>query len=217
MHPAKVLANAGAKVGDVLVLTKPLGLGIISTAAKNGEDRLGAISEAIQVMTTLNRAAAEVLTRFEVHALTDITGFGLLGHLRNITAASGVQARIWADAVPVLAAAREYVQAGIAPGGTHANWKFLADWVSYAADVSKEMQLLLCDAQTSGGLLASIPAASAPAVVAALHEAGVGIATVIGAIEAGAERQNHRNPAKAVIATRNSIWAIGRSLLFWAP
>ena len=91
VHPAKVLANAGAKAGDALVLTKPLGLGIISTAAKNGEDRLGAITEAIRVMTTLNRAAAEVLTRFEVHALTDITGFGLLGHLRNITAASGVR------------------------------------------------------------------------------------------------------------------------------
>ena len=185
VHPAKVLANNGAKAGDVLVLTKPLGLGIISTAAKNGEDRLGAIAEAIQVMTTLNRAAAEVLTRFEVHALTDITGFGLLGHLRNITAASGVRARVWAEAVPVIAAAREYVNSGIAPGGTHANWRFLADWVSYGADVSKETQLLLCDAQTSGGLLASIPATAAPAVVDALHNAGVAAAAVVGQIDSG--------------------------------
>jgi selenide, water dikinase len=185
VHPDKVLTNAGARAGDVLVLTKPLGLGIISTAAKNGEDRLGAISEAIQVMTTLNRAAAEVLNRFEVHALTDITGFGLLGHLRNITAASGVHARIWAEAVPVLAAAREYVQAGVAPGGTHANWRFLADWVSYAEDVTKEMQLLLCDAQTSGGLLASIPGGAAPEVVDALRKAGVAVASVIGQIDKG--------------------------------
>jgi selenide,water dikinase len=184
IHPRKVLANAGAKPGDVLVLTKPLGLGIISTAAKNNEDRLGAIAEAIKVMTTLNRAAAEVLERFEVHALTDITGFGLLGHLRNMTSASAVTARVWAESVPVLAAAREYVQAGIAPGGTHANWRFLADWVTYGADVSKEQQLLLCDAQTSGGLLASIPATAAEAVVAALRQAGTLAAAVIGRIEA---------------------------------
>jgi selenide,water dikinase len=183
VHPRKVLANAGAKPGDLLVLTKPIGLGIITTAAKNGEDRLAAIGDAIGVMTTLNRAAAEVLCRYEVHALTDVTGFGLLGHLRNITAASGVRARVWADAVPVLPAAREYVHAGIAPGGTHANWRFLADWVSYADDVSKEMQLLLCDAQTSGGLLASIPGSSAEDVVHALRSAGVPVAAVVGRIE----------------------------------
>src|SRR5262245_40626820 len=145
VHPRKVLTNAGAKPGDVLVLTKPIGLGVITTAAKNGEDRLGAIAEAIGVMTTLNRAAAEVLDQVKVHALTDITGFGLLGHLRNITSASAVTAHIWADAVPVMAAATEYVQSGIAPGGTHANWRFLADWVTYAPDVPKEKQLLLCD------------------------------------------------------------------------
>jgi selenide,water dikinase len=184
VHPRKVLANAGAKPGDMLILTKPIGLGIISTAAKNNEDRLGAIAEAIKVMTTLNRAAAEVFERFEVHALTDITGFGLLGHLRNMTSASGVTARVWADAVPVISAAREYVQAGIAPGGTHANWRFLADWVVYDPDVSKEQQLLLCDAQTSGGLLASIPATLADSVVAALTQAGTLAAAVIGRIEA---------------------------------
>src|SRR5262245_6247057 len=131
VHPKKVLSNAGAKPGDALVLTKPIGLGIITTASKNGEDKLGAIADAIKVMGTLNRAAAEVLTGFDVHALTDITGFGLLGHLRNITAASGVTARVSAAAVPVLPAAREYVQAGIAPGGTHANRKFLAEWVTF--------------------------------------------------------------------------------------
>src|SRR5205085_11683605 len=86
VHPNRVATNAGAKPGDVLILTKPLGLGIISTAAKNGEDKLGAIQEAITVMTTLNRAAAEALMHVEVHALTDVPGFGLLGHLRNVTA-----------------------------------------------------------------------------------------------------------------------------------
>jgi selenide,water dikinase len=184
VHPNRALTNAGARVGDVLVLTKPIGLGIVTTAAKNGEDRLAAIAEAIAVMSTLNRAAAEVLVQFEVHALTDVTGFGLLGHLRNMTSASGVTARVWAERVPVLAAAREYVKAGISPGGTHANWRFLADWVAYDPSVAKETQLLLCDAQTSGGLLASVPAGLAPEVVGALRQAGVTSATVIGEIEA---------------------------------
>src|SRR5207248_10233183 len=183
VHPRQLLTNAGTRPGDALVLTKPIGLGIISTAAKNNEDKHNAIADAIRVMTTLNRAAAEVLARFEVHALTDITGFGLLGHLRNVTAASGVTARVWADAVPVLAVAREYVQAGIAPGGTHANWKFLADWVTFDPELSKEEQLLLCDAQTSGGLLASVPAADADRLVRALHAAGVSAAAVVGRIE----------------------------------
>ena len=184
VHPGRVLANAGARVGDVLVLTKPLGLGIITTAAKNGEDRLGAIAEALAVMKTLNRTAIEALSRHEVHALTDVTGFGLLGHLRNLTAASGVTARIWADAVPVLPAAREYVEGGIAPGGTHANWRFLADWVTFDADLSKERQLLLCDAQTSGGLLAAVPEGEAAAVIESLRAAGTPAAAVVGRIEA---------------------------------
>lgn len=182
VHPARVLSNAGAKPGDVLILTKPLGLGIISTAAKNDQDTKGAIAEAIRVMTTLNRAAAEVLTRFEVHALTDVTGFGLLGHLRNITAASGVTAEVWADRVPVLAAAREYVKAGIAPGGTRANAKFLADWVEYGSNVSQEEQLLLCDAQTSGGLLVAVPEKIADEVARALEAAGTLAGAVVGKI-----------------------------------
>lgn len=196
IHPNRVLANAGARPGDVLILTKPLGLGIISTASKNDQDDAGAMKEAIKVMVTLNRAAAEVLDRFEVHALTDITGFGLLGHLRNMTAASKVTARIWADQVPVLAAARKYVAADIAPGGTRANWRFLADWVEYAAGVSQQEQFLLCDAQTSGGLLAAVPEASAPAVVKALTAAGTLAAAIIGCIEAEGNGRIH------VVATR---------------
>ncbi len=182
VHPNRVLSNAGAKPGDVLVLTKPLGLGIISTAAKNDQDAKSAITEAIRVMTTLNRAAAEVLTRFEVHALTDVTGFGLLGHLRNVTAASAVTAEVWADRVPVLDAAGEYVSAGIAPGGTRANVKFLADWVEFAPGVSPEQQLLLCDAQTSGGLLAAVPEVIVDDVTRALTEAGTLVSAVVGKI-----------------------------------
>jgi selenide,water dikinase len=180
VHPDKALTNAGARPGDHLVLTKPIGLGIVTTAAKNGEDSLKAIEEAIGVMATLNRRAAEVLGQFEVHALTDVTGFGLLGHLRNMTSASGVTATIQLEGVPALAAARQYVQKGIAPGGTHANWRFLSDWVEYAPDIEKHEQLLLCDAQTSGGLLISLEANRAAELVAALHQAGMLGAAVVG-------------------------------------
>jgi selenide,water dikinase len=183
VHPKKVLSNAGAKPGDALVLTKPIGVGIISTAAKNGEDKLGAIVDAVRVMATLNRTAAEVLAGFDVHALTDITGFGLLGHLRNVTAASRVNARVFANAVPVLPAAREYVKAGIAPGGTHANWRFLGEWVAFDTTLSKEEQLLLCDAQTSGGLLASLSGGDAERLVATLRAAGATEAAVVGRME----------------------------------
>lgn len=188
IHPQKVLSNDHARPGDLLILTKPLGLGIISTAAKNGEDKQGAIAEAIAVMTTLNRDAAEALVNFDVHALTDVTGFGLLGHLRNIVAASKVSASIWLDRVPVLSAAWDYVRAGIAPGGTHANRRFLADWVSYEADITKEEELILCDAQTSGGLLAAVNPAHAEALLSALQAKGVSRAAVIGHIEEGPSR-----------------------------
>jgi selenide, water dikinase len=184
VHPARALTNAGARPGDALVLTKPIGLGIITTAAKNDQDSLGAIGDAIRVMTTLNRAAAEVLMRFEVHALTDVTGFGLLGHLRNITAASSVTAEVWADGVPMLPAARQYVQNGIAPGGTRANLKFLEDWVHFAASIAPEEQLLLCDAQTSGGLLAAVPSNQMNDVIRELNEARTLSAAIIGRISA---------------------------------
>jgi selenide,water dikinase len=194
IHPGRVMTNARAAAGDALVLTKPLGLGIITTAAKQDIDRHGAIVEAIRVMTMLNRIAAEVLTgpAVDTHALTDVTGFGLLGHLRNITAASGVAARIVLDRVPVIPAARDYVAEGIAPGGTHANRRFLdGEWVTWEAGVTPEEQLLLCDAQTSGGLLAAVPGADAGRIVAALHAAGVGQAAVVGRIEAAPAGKIH--------------------------
>jgi selenide,water dikinase len=185
VHPDQVLTNAGGRAGDVLILTKPLGLGIITTAAKQGLDRLGAIDEAIDVMKTLNRVAAGIFVEAPTTALTDITGFGLLGHLRNIVVASGVSAHIWLDEVPVLAAAREYVNEKIAPGGTHANRRFLAAHVTYASAINEHEQLLLCDAQTSGGLLAAVPADCAQAVLAALRAAGISQAAAVGMLSAG--------------------------------
>jgi selenide,water dikinase len=183
VHPNRVLSNVGAQDGDVLILTKPIGLGIITTAAKNGEDKLRAIDVAVRVMTTLNRVAGEVFARSGAHALTDITGFGLLGHLRNVVAASNVGASVYYERVPVLAAARNYVEAGISPGGTHANHKFLSDWVRYADDVTKEEQLILCDAQTSGGLLAAVSPHDADAMIDSLRRRGVADAAIIGHIK----------------------------------
>lgn len=184
-HPQRAGKNSNAAAGDLLVLTKPIGVGVITTAAKNGEDERGAIARAIEVMSTLNKAAADVLPAFDVHAITDVTGFGLLGHLRNIAAASDVHARLWYDQVPMIPEAQEYVVQGIAPGGTHANWKFLAPHVTYDEELTKAQQLLLCDAQTSGGLLISVPAEQADRLVSELHENQVAAAAVIGCIEAG--------------------------------
>jgi selenide,water dikinase len=185
VHPARVASNAGGKPGDALVLTKPLGLGIITTAAKQDRDTAGAIREAIRLMSTLNRAAAEAMAAVGAHACTDITGFGLLGHLRNVAAASGCSATVRLGAVPVIEAAWTYVREGVAPGGTHANWRFLNEWVQYDAGIDKEAQLVLCDAQTSGGLLIALEAAKADALCAELRSRGAPCAAVVGTLETG--------------------------------
>jgi selenide,water dikinase len=185
VHPDRVVTNAGARPGDLLVLTKPLGLGIITTAAKNDEDTEGAITEAIHWMTTLNRQASEAMLEVGVHAATDVTGFGLLGHLRNLLAASGVSATVDASSVPVIAAARAYVARGIAPGGTRANHRFMTEHTNYGTGVELETQLLLCDAQTSGGLLIAVSGDRVSALLGALGRRGVAGAAIVGRIEAG--------------------------------
>ncbi len=178
VHPDRILSNDRAKEGDVLVLTKPIGIGIITTAAKQDRDTGGAIAEAIRLMSMLNRDACDAMLEVGVHAVTDVTGFGLLGHLRNMTLASGLEAEIELARVPVIAAAKTYVEGGIAPGGTHANHRFMAEHVDY--EVDKTAQLLLCDAQTSGGLLIAVPEGKAAQLVAALEKRGTPAAARIG-------------------------------------
>jgi selenide,water dikinase len=190
VHPARIVSNAGGRPGDRLVLTKPIGTGIITTAAKNDQDERGAIALAITIMSTLNRAAAEAMTAVGVgdggvHAATDITGFGLLGHLRNIVRASGCGAVIERARVPVLAAAEAYVQQGIAPGGTHANRRFLAESVDWGEGLTEADQLLLCDAQTSGGLLVAVAPDRAEALMDALCERGTIVAVEVGRLVEG--------------------------------
>src|SRR5205823_4049846 len=160
---------------------------IVTTAAKQEKDERGAIRDAIRLMSTLNRAACEAMIEVGVHAATDVTGFGLLGHLRNVVAASGCSVEVKLSSVPSLDAARAYVEAGIAPGGTHANWRFLSEWVDYDG-ISKPAQLLLCDAQTSGGMLIAVADADASRLVDALTRRGTPCAEVIGRFTAGEPR-----------------------------
>ena len=154
--PEGVLTNVGAQPGDVLVLTKPIGTGILTTALKKKQLNKEAYDRVVQVMTTLNRAAAEALEGLEVHALTDVTGFGLLGHLSEMVTASGVAARIDWDAVPLLSGAAELVAQGIYPGGTKRNLDHFGPKVQWPDELPEPKRLLLADAQTSGGLLISL-------------------------------------------------------------
>jgi len=182
VHPGRVLTNAGARPGDKLVLTKPIGVGIITTAIKGGVASPEAIAEVTGVMAALNNTAADVMQEVGVNACTDITGFGLLGHASEMARASGVAMKVYADAAPVLAPAREYVRLGIVPAGTRSNLRYLKPFVEFAPEITEEMQLLLADAITSGGLLISVPAAKAGTLVAELKKRQTFAADIIGEV-----------------------------------
>lgn len=184
-RPEQIIPNSTARPGDRLVLTKPLGLGIITTGIKRERVSPEVEAEAIRVMTMLNRAAAHAMRRVGVRAATDVTGYGLLGHLRTMLSASGVSATIWLSRVPVLAAAWDLVAERIVPGGTLANHAYLAPFVEWDSSISEDAQLILCDAQTSGGLLIAVPPEKVEALSAALDESQT-LAAIIGEVTAGA-------------------------------
>jgi len=186
VDPAQVLSNGGAKPGDRLVFTKALGTGVISTAIKKQVARQSWIDAAITSMTTLNKKAAEVISGpaandrrpttedpFTVHAMTDVTGFGLIGHAREVALASEVSLRIYASRVPLLEGALECVRAGHIPGGLKANREFAECVVGYENGVSEEMRTMLFDPQTAGGLLISVASEDAAELTRALNAAGV--------------------------------------------
>jgi selenide,water dikinase len=185
VQPGKQVTNAGAKPGDVLVLTKPLGTGIITTAGKQRKAAKEVLQRAVAVMSTLNRTAAEVMVRVGPHACTDVTGFGLMGHLRGMVRGSKVAAQVRLGQVPVLPGTWELLDQGVAPGGTHRNVKGVADTVQWHPRLTQREQLLLCDAQTSGGLLISVAQAKAARLLQELKAAGVAEAAIIGEITAG--------------------------------
>jgi selenide,water dikinase len=175
--PETVLSNRGARAGQAVVLTKALGTGVISQAIKKQRASAEEIAASVASMTTLNRDALAVGRRFGVTACTDVTGFGLLGHLRNVLRGSGVAATVDLDALPVLPGAREHAAAGLVPGGSRANREYVAPHLRHG-DVDDLALTLATDAQTSGGLLLCLPADAAAPAVAALRDLGLPAARV---------------------------------------
>jgi selenide, water dikinase len=175
VHPKKILANAGAKPGDALILTKALGTGVISTAIKKGKAEQAWIDAAVQSMTTLNKRAANLIVEknYRVHAMTDITGFGLIGHAREMALAGNVALRLFSKKIPALPGALECIRAGFIPGGLNSNREFAECMVSYEASIDPELRTLLFDPQTAGGLFISIAENDSEQLVRDLHATGV--------------------------------------------
>ena len=187
IKPGEQLTNGGAAPGDLLVLTKPLGTGIIATAIKQGKASPETISAAIASMAELNKAGAQVARECGASALTDITGFGLLGHLTEMCRAGGISAEVWFDRLPLLAGAEDLVRAGVAPGGTLRNLDYVQSWTAFEVNLEPWQRLLCADAQTSGGLLLAVSPDAVGLVVRRLTEMQTAAAAVIGTIRAGGE------------------------------
>jgi selenide,water dikinase len=178
VHPDRLVTNAAGRPGDVLILTKPLGIGVITTALKQGAADEATIARAVAQMTTLNAEAARIGRSYEVRAGTDITGFGLLGHLRSLCRASGLAAEVVASHVPILASAAALAEAGHVPGGTRRNLEDVGGDTTFADAVEPTTRLLLADAQTSGGLLLCVNPDRADSMLDDLVSAGIDAATI---------------------------------------
>jgi selenide,water dikinase len=184
VHPQRIFAKGGAQPGDALVLTKALGTGIVLTAARAGEDPAGHAAAAERSMLTLNRHASHVAREAGAHAMTDVTGFSLLGHASEMAERSGVRMVIKAPQVPMLPGALEYASAGIITGGARRNREGLAGRLQVDPAIDGALEHVLYDPQTSGGLLVALPRAAAEAMVDQLRVDGLP-AAIIGRIEAG--------------------------------
>ena len=182
VHPQRVIRNVGARPGDALLLTKPLGIGILTTAIKRGLASEETIARAVEVMSTLNRLASEAMLGAgeSVHAATDVTGFGLLGHLSEMLGDGSVGVRVAADAVPVLAETWDFVRQEVVPGGTRRNLASVEPFMDWSEALDDVQRLVLADAQTSGGLLIAVDRAAADALLQELHRRGVSAAARIG-------------------------------------
>jgi selenide,water dikinase len=182
VHPNEILTNAGARPGDRLVLTKPIGTGIIATALKGGKASQEALAKITESMTTLNRVASEVTLEIGVNACTDITGFGFLGHAVEMATASDVGISIHWQSVPFFPEAKEYASIGMVPGGTGRNREFASCRVESPGTIPPAIVDILYDAQTSGGLLISVAAEKAQGLLERLHSRGVQHAAVVGEV-----------------------------------
>jgi len=179
VHPDKVRANTGAKPGDKLILTKPIGVGILTTSIKKDQLSEEEVERVTTVMATLNKTAAETMEPYDVHACTDVTGFGLMGHGLEMAKGSGVGLIVHADQVPVLPRVRELAEAGFVPGGTKNNFAHVQESITFPTELDQVGQWILCDAVTSGGLLISVAGEQAEALLQQLQQAGVE-ASIIG-------------------------------------
>jgi len=184
IHPAKVVLNTGARVGDRLILTKSLGIGIISTALKGGVAGEEVVSKAIRCMVALNKAASELMMEVEVHACTDVTGFGLLGHACEMIEGTNIGVVIHSSAVPFFPEVKELTEMGLIPGGLHRNREFRMNMVSVDSQVPDYLVDIFFDPQTSGGLLISIPESEARPLLQRMHEHGIQEAAIIGEVVA---------------------------------
>jgi selenide, water dikinase len=185
VHPARVLVKRNLRAGDRLILTKPLGTGIVNTAIKADMASRDLVDGVIRLMAALNREAADAMMRFDVHACTDVTGFGLLGHLAEMVAGSGMEAQVFADQVPVIPEALEFAAMGLVPAGAYKNREFREPMIHIAGTIARSLQDILFDPQTSGGLLICVPEDQASGLVTALQDAGVGAAAQIGEVLGG--------------------------------
>lgn len=182
IHPDRVIFNQGAKPGDKLILTKPLGTGIINTAIKGGEASPQAISKVIKSMSALNNVASEVMITLDVHACTDITGFGFLGHACEMVDGTDVSLKIYSLNVPYFEEAQRLADMGMIPGGLHRNRDFRSHMVTFSANVPKYMSDIFFDPQTSGGLLIALPYKDAEILVKIIHQKGIQEAAIIGEV-----------------------------------
>ena len=189
VHPSRVLTKKNLRPGDRLVLTKPLGTGIVNTAIKAGMASSGLTDKVTHLMASLNRDAAEIMSNFNVSACTDVTGFGLLGHLAEMVCGSSMSVRVFSEQVPVIAEALEFASMGLIPAGAYKNREFRESMITFTETVERSRQDVLVDPQTSGGLLISVSAHQVGVLVAALRDAGVGDAAQIGEIRNGPEEK----------------------------
>ena len=184
VEPGQEVSNANAKPGDALVLTKPIGTGIITTGCKEGITPDAVLKNAVDVMAELNKGASEAMMKVGVNSCTDITGFGFMGHLKGMVRGSGTGARIRMADVPLLPGVWDLLEKGTVPGGTFRNLSGVADTVDWDEALTEQQRLLLCDAQTSGGLLISVPRAKLDQLLSELDAAGVQTKSVVGEMTA---------------------------------
>ena len=182
VEPGREVSNANAQPGDVLVLTKPIGTGIITTGCKQGITPDAILKNAVDVMATLNKGAAEAMMRTGINSCTDITGFGLMGHLQGMARGSNVGAVINASAVPVLPGVWDLLEKNVVPGGTFRNMNGVDDSVDWDEEISDQQRLLLCDAQTSGGLLIAVTKGKVDQLISELETSGVETRALVGEI-----------------------------------